>query len=190
MSKTSSIVSQNPKFLNRRWISRSRVFHVEEVQLRFANGAERVFERLRPRSDPQSVVVVPLRDEDTVLLVREYGVGIERYHIGLPRGAVNEGETVLESANRELKEEVGYGARNIVHLRRLALSPNYMGSITDIVLARDLYEERLPGDEPETLEVVPWSLSKLDALLECEEFWESYSLSALYMARDYLRSAK
>jgi ADP-ribose diphosphatase len=129
-----------------------------------------------------------MRDKDTVLLVREYGAGIDRYHISLPRGAIDEGESVFESANRELKEEIGYGAHNFQHLRRLALSPNYMGTITELVLARDLYEERLPGDEPEQPEVVPWSLAKLDDLLGCEEFWETYALSALYMARDFMRN--
>lgn len=181
-------MSSDPVILNRRWISRSRVFHVEEVELRFANGSERTFERLRPRSDPQSVVVVPMLDSDTVLLVREYGVGLERYHVALPRGAIDEGESIFECANREIKEEVGYGANSMHHLRRLALSPNYMGSVAELVLAQDLYPERKAGDEPEELEVIPWPMSKLPALLERDDFWESYALSALFLAREHLNA--
>ena len=45
-----------------------------------------------------------------------------------------------------------------------------MSHQTHLVLARDLYEERLPGDEPEELEVIPWKLDPLDQLILREDF--------------------
>ena len=58
-----------------------------------------------------------------------------------------------QAANRELMEEAGYGARDIRSLRSITLAPGYMSHQTHLVLARDLYPQRLPGDEPEALEV-------------------------------------
>ena len=60
--------------------------------------------------------------------------------------------------------EIGYGARELHILTTLSLSPTYMTSMTHVVLARDLCAERLPGDEPEELEVVEWKLSRLHEL--------------------------
>jgi ADP-ribose diphosphatase len=61
-----------------------------------------------------------------------------------------------------------------------------MTSMTHVVLARDLYEERLAGDEPEELEVVPWKLSELHTLIAEPDITEGRSIAALFIAREYL----
>ena len=90
-----------------------------------------------------------------MVLIREYGAGVDEYQITLPKGAYEHGEDWRDAANRELKEEAGYGARKLTLLKRMTLSPGYMGHHITVALAEDLYEERLPGDEPEPLEVFP-----------------------------------
>ncbi|MAT51907.1 MAG: ADP compounds hydrolase NudE [Porticoccaceae bacterium] len=176
-----------PQILKRRETARTRLFKVEEMLLRFSNGVERIYERLS-RPSHGAVLIVPMLDEDTVLLIREYGAGIEGYHLALPKGACNAGEDRLAAANRELMEEVGYGAHHLEHVKSLSLSPAYMGHAIDVILARDLYEKRLPGDEPEPIEVVPWSLENLPELVARDDFTEGRSLAALYLVRDLLRS--
>ena len=175
-----------PEILKRRETARSRLFRVEELLLRFSNGAERVFERLCQPAHA-GVLVVPMLDDDTVLLIREYGAGMESYFLGLPKGACNPGEDRLRAAERELMEEVGYGAHHLEFIKTLALSPSYMGHSIDVILARDLYPRRLVGDEPEPIEVVPWSLEKLPELMARDDFAEARSLAALYLVRDLLR---
>src|SRR5690606_21124984 len=95
-----------------------------------------------------------------------------------------------EAANRELMEEAGYGARQFTELKKLSLSPSYMGHLIHIVLAEDLYEKRLPGDEPEPIEVFEHPLEDIDSLIANEDFTEARSLAALYMARDIVRQRK
>ena len=74
-------------------------------------------------------------------------------------------------------------------LRALTLAPTYMSHQSWLVVARDLYPERLPGDEPEELEVVPWKLQDLDQLMLREDFSEGRSLAALFIAREWLNAA-
>ena len=140
-----------PEILDTRLVAKSRLFGIESVHLRFSNGEEREFERLR--TPPiAGVMCVPMLDNDTVVLIREYGAGVEDYQLTLPKGAYEHGEDWRDAANRELKEEAGYGARTLTHLKDMTLSPGYMGHTIRIALAEDLYEETLPGDEPEPLE--------------------------------------
>ena len=80
--------------------------------------------------------------------------------------------------------------RDLRVLRRLSLSPRYMSQEADLVLARDLYPQRLPGDEPEELEVVPWKLDALHELVLREEFSEGRAVAALFMAREWLRHGR
>jgi ADP-ribose diphosphatase len=174
-----------PIIHSRRLAESSHFLKVEMLDLEFANGERRTYERLKS-SGLGAVAIVAMRDEDTVLLVREYGAGIDRYELGVPKGRLDHDETVEQGANRELKEEVGYGARDLRILTTLSLSPSYMSSMTHIVLARDLYPERLPGDEPEELDVVPWKLSELHTLIAREDVTEGRSIAALFIAREYL----
>jgi ADP-ribose diphosphatase len=58
------------------------------------------------------------------------------------------------------------------------------------VLARDLYPDPLPGDEPEPIEVVPWSLDRVDELLGRDDFTEARSIVALYRVRDRLQDER
>jgi ADP-ribose diphosphatase len=159
---------------------------VEELDLEFGNGERRLYHRVRSPG-LGAVAVVPMLDDDTVLLVREYAAGTHRYELGLVKGRMDAGETPEQAADRELKEEAGYGARSLLVLRNLSLAPTYMSHQTHLVLARDLYPQRLPGDEPEELEVVPWKLDALHELILRDEFSEGRSIAALFIAREYLQ---
>ena len=162
-------------------------YRLERMDLEFSNGEHRQFERLHGRGHG-AVVVVPMLDADTVLLVREYAAGMHRYELGLVKGRMDAGETPVEAANRELKEEAGYGARDLVALRELTLAPTYMSHVAHLVIARDLYPERLPGDEPEPLDVIPWRLDSLHELILRQDFSEGRSIAALFIAREWLRT--
>ena len=157
----------------------------ERVHLEFSNGVKRVFERTAPRG-MGAVIVVPMQDDKTALLVREYACGLHRYELGLVKGRIDEGETALEAANRELKEEIGFGARKLEVLRPLTLAPTYMAHQTWLVLAEDLYPEKLEGDEPEPLDIVPWPLDQLHQLMLRDDCSEGRSLAGLFIAREVL----
>ncbi|RZA20134.1 MAG: ADP compounds hydrolase NudE [Lysobacteraceae bacterium] len=164
-------------------------YRMERLDLEFSNGERRRYERLHGRGHG-AVAVVPMLDDDTVLLVREYAAGVHRYELGLVKGRIDAGETPLEAANRELMEEAGYGARDLTELRSLTLAPVYMSHATHLILARDLYPQRLPGDEPEELELVPWKLDALGELILREEFSEGRSIAALFIAREWLQQQR
>lgn len=178
-----------PEILKKTIVAQSRFFTIEALQLRFSNGAERNYERLRT-SSRGAVMIVPLLDDDTVLMIREYGAGVEAYTLGLPKGALDADETVQQGAHRELQEEVGYGARLLTPLKELTLSPGYMSSRLQIVLAEELYPSRLEGDEPEAIEVVPMKLSELDDWVWREELTEARSIAALYLVRAILNARR
>lgn len=177
-------MAAKPKILERRLAAQTRIFRVEQIDLEFSNGNRLCFERIL--GGRGSVLVVPIQDEQTLLLVREYGAGTDRYELGFPKGIVESGEDPLEAAGREMREEIGFGARDLQLLRRVSVAPGYIQHETHLVLARDLYPDRAQGDEPEPIEVVPWRLDELDALLKRDDFTEARSIAALFLVRAFL----
>lgn len=175
---------EKPRILAQRTVATSRLFQIEELELRFSNGEQRTFERLASRG-PGAVLVVPMLDHQTVLLIREYAAGLERYELSLPKGLIDPGENAEQAANRELMEEVGYAARQLTPITTLSLAPGYLAHQTRIILAQDLYPQRREGDEPEPLQVVPWSLGKLPELLQRDDFSEARSVAALFLASQH-----
>ena len=177
-----------PEILKRETVMRSRLFRADEIHLRFSNGEERRYEKLVGGGNG-AVLIVPVLNKETFLLVKEYAVGLEDYHIACPKGAIDQGESILEAANRELKEEVGYGARKLTFLKKVHLSPSYMEHGINIVIAQDLYPERLQGDEPEPIEVVEFPIAGLADFCLRSDVCEGRSIAALFMVREWLTQA-
>lgn len=178
-------MKRQPEILATQTLAKTRLFHIEQVDLRFANGTTVQFERMRG-SPHGAVLIVPILDNDTVVLIREYAAGTERYELALPKGRIDAGEGIIEAANREIMEEIGYAARTLHHLSSLTLAPGYSNQTTHVVLAHGLYPQRAEGDEPEPLEPVHWSLRDLPQLLAQQDLTEARTIAALYMARDHL----
>lgn len=169
-----------PKILAKKTIAKTRVFTVEEVDLVFDNGVKASYEIAEGKA-AHAVMVIPKLDANTILLTREYAVGIDDYVLGFAKGAVDPGEEILAAANRELKEEVGYGANKLTLLKSMHSTPAYRTGTMHYVLAEDLYEEKLEGDEPEPIEVIPWQLDNLAELIARPDFCESRSVAGLML---------
>lgn len=170
-------------------IAKSDLFTIEQMHLRFANGVRRVYERIRGHGHG-AVLIAAVTVSESVLLVREYAAGIDSYELAFPKGLVEKGESALEAANRELREETGFAAKRLNWLRSMTLAPGYFGARFDLVLARELYPSPLVGDEPEPLEVVEWPLSACDELLARPDFSEARSIAALLLVKQWLKEEK
>jgi ADP-ribose diphosphatase len=169
----------------RRHVADTGIFTIEEMDLEFSNGASRKYQRI-VGSDEGAVLVIPMLDSETMLLIREYAAGMERYELAFPKGHIEKGEQPVTAANREIQEETGYAARRLEQIASVTVAPGYLYHVTHIVLAEELYPSRIEGDEPEPIEVVPWRLSEASKLLERDDFTEARSFTALFMLQNRL----
>ncbi len=173
-------MKQKPKIHQIQTLAETRIFRIEGLDLEFSNGVTAQYQRVTGNAQG-AVLIVPMLDDDTVLLISEYAAGTESYELGFPKGGLEKGEDILAAANRELMEECGYAARELIELREIAIAPGYIRHRTHVVLATDLYEKSLDGDEPEVLETVAWRLDNLAELLQHPNFNDARSMAALLL---------
>lgn len=183
------MMREKPVCKKRTVVAKSNLFTIEQLDLHFSNGTQRIYERIRSHGHG-AVLIVAVTAGESLLLVREYSAGTDAYELGFPKGLVDRGESPFEAANRELQEEVGMAARRFHSLKSMTLAPGYFGARLDLVLARDLYPSSLPGDEPEPPDVIEWPLAASDDLLLRPDFSEARSIAALLLVKQWLKEEK
>jgi ADP-ribose diphosphatase len=132
------------------------------------------------------VMVIAINAADSMIMVREYCAGTERYELGFVKGRIDPGETPEQAALRELKEEIGFGARKLTFLRAVDSAPAYTDFVSHLFIATDLYAEELEGDEVEPLQQVEWPITRLERLYQHPEVNDSRVLLALNLVEKRL----
>ena len=129
---------------------------------------------------------VVAHDGERVYLVRQPREAVDDPGLlELPAGKLDEeGESPLDTAQRELAEEIGKGARTWQHLTSFYTSPGFTNEECHLFMATDLYDESSEGDEDERIEIVEVPLSRLDQTIrDCRD---SKTLIGLLWLRAFL----
>jgi 8-oxo-dGTP pyrophosphatase MutT (NUDIX family) len=116
-------------------------------------------------SHPGAVAVVA-HDREQIWLVRQPREAVDQYVLELPAGKLDEeGEDPLDTAKRELAEEIGKAAKNWRHLTTFYASPGFSDEEIHVYLATDLYDEQAHTDENERIEIVTVPLGEIDDVI-------------------------
>ena len=94
-------------------LTRCAVFDLDRVRFEPPEGPARDFWVV---DAPDWINVIPLTEERRVVMVRQYRFGIEGFTLEIPGGMCDRGETPEAAARRELREETGFEARDLVPL--------------------------------------------------------------------------
>ena len=139
---------------------------------------------------PGAVSIVPVDDDRSVLLVRQYRAAIDADLLEIPAGKRDvEGEPPEETARRELEEEVGMRAGRLQRLAEFYNSPGFSDELSFVFLARDLEPSEISAHSPEekemTIERVP--LDEVPVLIRSGRLVDAKSIIGLSLARELLR---
>jgi len=143
--------------LSSRTVYRGKLLHVLEDEVRLPDGASARREYIR---HPGAVMIIPVLDAETVVLVRQFRYPLRRHFYELPAGKREQGEDPLATARRELREECGYEAAEWRRLASIHPCIGYSDEAIDIYLARGLTHVGQATDDEEFVEVVPMKLTE------------------------------
>jgi len=138
---------------------------------------------------PGAVSVVPLLDDQTVVLVRQYRAPIDGYLLEIPAGKRDVAhEEPIVTARRELAEEIGMAADQIELLVEFYNSPGFSDEHSYTYLARGLRETPMQRDgiEEQSMAIEHVSLVVVPSLIQAGEITDAKTIIGLMMTREYL----
>jgi ADP-ribose pyrophosphatase len=115
---------------------------------------------------PGAAAVVPMKDAETVMMIRQFRHAADGFIYEIPAGKLHSGEDPLDCAARELEEEIGYTARSFVRLSSIFTAPGFTDEVIHIYQATGLQEGVQRLDRDEVLEVVEMPLKEAIARIE------------------------
>lgn len=168
-----------------RLVYQGRVFDVYEGEVRFPDGRRR---RQGWIDHKPCIAVVPVTDTGELLLIRQYRHATRQIIIEIPAGAIDRGgESVEACAQRELAEETGFQAAELIRLFEGYLIPGYGNEYMFFFLARGLFPLPLPPDEDEHIETITVSFTEAEAMLQSKRIIDVKTALGIVLASAWLK---
>jgi ADP-ribose pyrophosphatase len=154
--------SRSPKrdfVVSKQVVYQGKALAVHQYHLRMPDGREVVCDIVER---PESVLVLPVGQQDILLLVEEYDLGAGVWQLKLPGGKVEDAtpEGIREQAHKELRQELGYRAGRLDKLIAFYSHPGYVAHKVHLFVASDLEWDPLDSETQEEIQVQTYTLQE------------------------------
>ena len=158
-------------------------FNVHEIEIP-TEGGDSVTRHVARH--PGAVVIVPILDDDHVVLIENTRATVGKTLIELPAGTREAGEPPEVTAERELAEETGYRCGKITKLMQFYASPGITDELMHLYIAQDLTAGTHAREAAELIQnrICPWT--EIDRMLDEGEFEDGKTIAGLLYARRWL----
>jgi len=166
---------------------RGRAFNVRCDQVRLPTGQ---VSHLDIVDHVGAVTLIPMDDDGNILFVRQYrhAAGIEL--LEMPAGTLELGELPEQCAQREIREETGMAARELIKIGEFFLAPGYSTEYMSVYLATHLYSAPLQRDADEFLSLQKIAIEQAYQMASSGEIRDAKSLVALFLLKNHLENQK
>lgn len=130
---------------------------------------------------PGAVVILPILDQSSIIMIRNYRFAVGETLWELPAGTLEPNEDPEASAYRELAEETGYQAKSMDFLGRFYSSPGISNEVLTSYVAKDLQfvGQNLDDTEVITAEIIAWD--KVFEMIQSGEIRDNHALSTIFL---------
>ncbi|MGD9794017.1 MAG: NUDIX domain-containing protein [Acidimicrobiia bacterium] len=129
--------------------------------------------------------ILPFLDDDTVVMVQQWRYVAGRTTWEMPTGGAHPGETLIEAAQRELTEEIGYRAGHLEHLSTFNTSKSIMDETAHLFVARDLERAAAVPDATEFIVVREFAFDDVLSMVRRGEIVDAMTIIAVLLAARY-----
>jgi len=169
-------------------INSKKIFNGQIVGLYFdnvklPNGKTATREKV---THPGAVAIVPVTDDNKIILVRQYRYPVNNITIEIPAGKLDRGENPSGCAQRELEEEVGAVNGKLIHLSTFYTTPGFCDEVLHLYLATGFKRIDNNLDDDEFLEIIEPEAEEALSWIKSGEIKDSKTIIGILMAKDYI----
>ena len=132
---------------------------------------------------PGAAAVVPLRENGTVVLIKQFRHAAGGFIYEIPAGKLYRGEDPMHCASRELEEEIGYVAGRLERLTSILTAPGFTDEVIHIYKATGMRAGRQQLDRDEVLEVLEIPLEETIKMIEAGTIRDAKTIVGLQLVR-------
>jgi ADP-ribose pyrophosphatase len=171
-------MQQPPEVVSRRDVYKGKIFDVIESEIKH--------DELQYKREivvhKGSAVMVPVFDDGTIALVRQYRYAAEKFLLEIPAGTLNKDEDPKAAALRELEEEIGVRAANIELLSEFYVSPGFLTEKMFLYMATELTETEQKLEDDEILTIERYAFSEAFGLIRSGQIEDAKTIIGLIIA--------
>lgn len=168
----------NFKVIKSQSIFKGRVFELKVDEIEYDSGNKGVRETA---VHPGGAVVLPLKDDGKIILVKQYRYAHNKYLMELPAGKLEIGEDPFTCAERELTEETGYTAKVITKLGAIFTTPGFCSEVLHIYLAKGLTPGNHNREEGEFgMEMYEFTVDEINKMIISGEIVDSKTICGMH----------
>ncbi len=164
---------------------RGKVFDLKVDEIEYDSGNPGIRETA---IHPGGAVMVAVKDDGRIILVKQYRYPINEKLLELPAGKLNKGEDPMVCAVRELEEETGYKAGRVEKLGAICTTPGFCTEILHIYIAKELSPGNHNREEGEYgMEILELEYSAIEEKIKNGEIKDAKTICGVHLALPYLK---
>jgi ADP-ribose pyrophosphatase len=167
------------KTVSEKHIYTGNIINVEKVTVTLPDGRLATRDIVR---HPGASAVIPLNKSDELYMVRQYRKPLEAVSLEIPAGKLDPGEDPAVCAERELKEETGLSASQIIHIASIHSTPGFSDEILHLYAAVGLQEGDACADEDEFISTEKYKVDELIRMVLDGKITDAKSIIGIFLA--------
>ncbi len=165
--------------LDSQTIFSGKVLNLRVDTVKLPNGNQATRELIE---HPGAVAVVPMLDEDKIVLVRQYRYPVKQALLEIPAGKLDKHENIEACARRELSEETGYMAKEMVRVASIFTTPGFSNELIHVYIAKGLVAGEKHPDDDEFIDSEIYSKSEIRSMIKDGRINDGKTLIGLLLA--------
>ena len=133
-----------------------------------------------------SSMVIPITPKNKILLVKQFRYLNQKESLEFPCGSITEGLTAEENALKELREETGFAAEELIFTGEFSPYTGASNEMCSVFVGLKLSSSPLPNDSTEEFEVLEFSIDEIENMISKKFIWDGLSLSAWVLSKELI----
>ena len=167
---------EQKNLVDRRWIYQGRLVQLQLETYQLENKTK-VAEIIHHAG---AVVILPIDEKGRILFVKQWRRAAKEILMELPAGTLEANELPHVCAERELREETGFGAKTLTALGGFFSAPGFCTEYLHFFVAENLHSSPLPLDDDEGIDLIPTSLEHAIQMIENNQIRDAKTIAGLF----------